>query len=73
MNQLDHQKAFDDARVVWEGIDNLRELHDASLTVLAYPQLSKSTAEDIYANLTEQMRLFAKTILDRFPNVEADE
>ena len=29
MNQLDHQKAFDDARVVWERIDNLRELHDA--------------------------------------------
>lgn len=73
MNQLDHQKAFDDARVVWEGIDNLRELHDATLTVLAYPQLSESTAEDIYANLTKQMRSFAKTILDRFPNVEADE
>lgn len=73
MNQLDHQKAFDDARVVWEGIDNLRELHDASLTVLAYPQLSESTAEDIYANLTKQMRSFAKMILDRFPTVETDE
>lgn len=73
MNQLDHQKAFDDARVVWEGIDNLRELNNASLTVLAYPQLSESTAEDIYANLTKQMRSFAKMILDRFPTVEADE
>lgn len=73
MNQLDHQKAFDDARVVWEKTDNLRDFHNASLTVLAYPQLSKSTAEDIYATLTEQLRLFAKTILDRFPNVEADE
>ena len=73
MNQLDHQKAFDDARVVWERIDNLRELHDATLTVLAYPWITKSTTEEIYAHLTEQMRLFAKTILDRFPNVEADE
>ena len=73
MNQQDLQKAFDDARAVWEGIDNLRELNNASLTVLAYPQLSKSTAEDIYANLTKQMRSFAETILDRFPNAEADE
>ena len=73
MNQLDHQKAFDDARVVWERIDNLRELHDATLTVLTYPWITKSTAEEIYAHLTEQMRLFAKTILDRFPNVKADE
>ena len=30
-------KAFGDARVVWEGIDNLRDLHNASLTVLVYP------------------------------------
>lgn len=73
MNQQDFQKAFDDARAVWEGIDNLRELNNASLTVLAYPQLSESTAEDIYANLTKQMRSFAKMILDRFPAVEADE
>lgn len=73
MNQIDHQKAFDDARTVWEGIDNLRELHNASLTVLAYPQISKSAAEDIYAHLTEQMRAFAEIILDRFPYVEADE
>ncbi len=73
MNQQDLQKAFDDGRVVWEGVDNLRELHNASLTVLAYPQLSKSTAEDIYANLTKQMRSFAEMILDRFPNVEAAE
>ena len=73
MNQQDLQKAFDDARVVWEGADNLRELNNASLTVLAYPQLSKSAAEDIYANLTKQMRSFAETILDRFPNVEAGE
>lgn len=73
MNQLDHQKAFDDARAVWEGIDNLRELHNASLTVLAYPQISKSAAEDIYAHLTKQMHSFAETILDRFPNIEANE
>ena len=73
MDQQDLQKAFDDARVVWEGIDNLRDLHNASLTVLAYPQLSKSTAEDIYANLTEQLRAFAEMILDKFPYTEADE
>lgn len=73
MNQLDHQKAFDDARVVWERIDNLRELHDATLTVLAYPWITKSTAEDIYANLTEQLRGFAEMILDKFPYTEADE
>lgn len=73
MNQQDLQKAFDDARVVWEKADNLRDFHNASLTVLAYPQLSKSTAEDIYATLTEQLRAFAEIILDKFPYTEADE
>lgn len=73
MNQQDFQKMFDDARVVWEMADNLHEIHDATLTVLACPWITKSTAEEIYGHLTEQMRSFAETILDRFPNIEASE